>query len=86
MIFSISWIFSIIVQCSLQRPCPETAASFLSRLFYTWFDALAWKGYRNPLENKDLWDMNEEDTSKEIMPVFNKYWNKSVAKVAGADP
>lgn len=30
--------------------------------------------------------MNVEDTSKEIMPLFQKYWNKSVAKVAGTDP
>ncbi len=44
---------------------------------------MAWKGYRNPLEQKDLWDMNPEDTSKEVMPLFAKYWNQSVAKAAG---
>lgn len=69
-----------------EKPCPESAASFLSRLFFTWFDALALKGYRNPLEHKDLWDMNVEDSSKEIMPLFMKHWNKSVAKAAGTDP
>lgn len=65
------------------KPYPEQGASFLSRMLYAWFDALAWKGYRNPLEQKDLWDMNPEDSSKEIMPKFLKYWNKSVAKASG---
>lgn len=62
------------------------SASFLSRTFFTWFDPLAWQGYRTPLEHKDLWDMNVEDSSKEIMPIFLKHWNKSVAKAAGTDP
>lgn len=55
----------------------------MSKLFFAWFDRLALKGYRNPLEHKDLWDMNPEDTSKEVMPLFAKHWEKSVAKAAG---
>lgn len=49
------------------KPYPEQGASFLSRLLYTWFDPLAWKGYKTPLEQKDLWDMNPEDSSKEVI-------------------
>lgn len=78
--------FTVNFSFSIQKPCPEQSASFLSRLFFTWFDPLAWKGYRRPLEHKDLWEMNVEDTSKEIMPLFLKYWSKSVAKAAGTDP
>lgn len=62
------------------NPCPESQSSFLSKMFFAWFDKLAWKGYRNPLEHKDLWDMNPEDTCKEVMPLFAKHWNKSVAR------
>ncbi|XP_055308510.1 multidrug resistance-associated protein 1-like, partial [Sitodiplosis mosellana] len=65
------------------KPYPELGASFLSRLSYAWFDALAWKGYRKPLEQSDLWDMNPEDSSKEVMPVFLKYWDRAVAKASG---
>lgn len=64
-------------------PYPEQGASFLSRLFYTWFDPLAWKGFRHPLEQKDLWDMNPEDSSKEIMPKFLRFWDRAVAKASG---
>lgn len=65
-----------------ENPCPEQGASFLSRLFFGWFDALAWKGFRRPLETKDLWSMNPEDTAHEIIPRFDKYWEKSVEKSA----
>ncbi|KAJ8673709.1 hypothetical protein QAD02_004971 [Eretmocerus hayati] len=64
-----------------ERPCPEQAASFPSRLTFGWFDALAWKGFKNPLESTDLWSMNPEDMAKEIVPSFDKYWMKSIRKV-----
>ncbi|KRT79870.1 ABC transporter ATP-binding protein [Oryctes borbonicus] len=65
-------------------PCPELRSSFLSKLVYTWFDPLAWKGYRNPLETKDLWDMNPEDSAFEVVPVYDKHWQNTVKKCQGA--
>ncbi|KAL5281110.1 ABCC2.2 family protein [Megaselia abdita] len=61
-----------------EKDCPENSASFLSRIFYHWFDKMAWNGYRKPLEVGDLWDLRAEDQSKEIMPVFAKHWNHTV--------
>jgi len=66
----------------VERPCPEQRASFLSKLFFSWFDALAWKGFRKPLEVKDLWNMNPEDTAREIVPVFDKHWNETLHKAS----
>jgi ATP-binding cassette subfamily C (CFTR/MRP) protein 1 len=68
------------------RPCPEASASFLSKLFFHWFDSFVLQGYRRPLENKDLWSMNAEDTSAEVAPSFLKYWNQSVAKNSQVEP
>ncbi|XP_059617015.1 multidrug resistance-associated protein 1 isoform X2 [Phlebotomus argentipes] len=65
-----------------EKPCPELSASFLSRMFFAWFDPLAWRGFRKPLENSDLWNMKPEDSAREVMPLFAKYWNKTLAKVA----
>ncbi|XP_037958175.1 multidrug resistance-associated protein 1 isoform X4 [Teleopsis dalmanni] len=59
---------------------PECSASFLSRITYQWFDKMAWKGYRNPLVEKDLWDLRPQDSCKEVMPIFAYYWNKNVRK------
>lgn len=65
---------------------PENSASFLSRITYQWFDGMAWKGYRNPLEEKDLWDLRPQDSCKEVMPIFAYYWNKNVRKHFKIDP
>ena len=65
---------------------PEVSASFLSRITYQWFDSMAWRGYRNPLEEKDLWDLNPQDSCKEVMPIFAYYWNKNVRKYFKKDP
>ncbi|CAH0555484.1 unnamed protein product [Brassicogethes aeneus] len=62
------------------RPCPEEGASFVSRMLFAWFDKLAWLGFRQPLEPKDLWDMNPQDSSAEVVPLFEKNWKKSLAK------
>lgn len=62
------------------KPCPELGASFLSKLFFQWFDKFIWLGYKKPLENSDLWTMKPEDTSTEVTPLFMKYWNQSMAK------
>lgn len=67
-------------------PCPELGASFLSKVFYAWFDKFIWLGYKRPLENKDLWSMKPEDMSTEVTPLFLKYWNKSVAKSSQVEP
>lgn len=64
----------------LQKPCPESQSGFLARLFFIWFDPMAWLGFRKPLETTDLWEMNPEDQCIEVVPLFDKYWDKTVAK------
>ncbi|XP_058980626.1 multidrug resistance-associated protein 1 isoform X5 [Musca domestica] len=68
------------------KEIPENSASFLSRITYQWFDTMAWRGYRNPLEEKDLWDLRPQDSCKEVMPIFAYYWNKNVRKNYKVDP
>lgn len=67
-------------------PCPELCSSFLSKVFFQWFDKFIWHGYKQPLENKDLWSMKPEDMSTEVTPRFLKYWYKSVAKSSQVEP
>ncbi|XP_047368141.1 multidrug resistance-associated protein 1 isoform X1 [Vespa velutina] len=64
----------------MERPCPEQNSSFPSRLSFAWFDALAWKGFKKPLESTDLWSMNPEDTASEIVPKFDRHWSKTSKK------
>uniref|UniRef100_A0A8B9S0C9 Multidrug resistance-associated protein 1 n=1 Tax=Accipiter nisus TaxID=211598 RepID=A0A8B9S0C9_9AVES len=53
------------------NPCPEFSASFLSRITFWWITGLMVQGYRRPLEAKDLWSLNKEDKSEEIVQPLN---------------
>uniref|UniRef100_A0A8C3D2D7 Multidrug resistance-associated protein 1 n=1 Tax=Cairina moschata TaxID=8855 RepID=A0A8C3D2D7_CAIMO len=62
------------------KPCPEFSASFLSRITFWWITGLMIQGYRRPLEAKDLWSLNKEDTSEEIVPGLARNWAKEWAE------
>ncbi|XP_055548703.1 multidrug resistance-associated protein 1 isoform X7 [Wyeomyia smithii] len=61
-----------------EKDCPELSATFPSRLVFGWFDRLAWTGFKRPLVTEDLWNMKPEDASKEVSPLFMKYWNQTL--------
>uniref|UniRef100_A0A8C9W4M8 ATP-binding cassette, sub-family C (CFTR/MRP), member 3 n=1 Tax=Scleropages formosus TaxID=113540 RepID=A0A8C9W4M8_SCLFO len=62
------------------NPCPEPSAGFLSTITFWWFTSMAIKGYKNPLESKDLWSLNKRDTSDVIVPNLLKEWEREKAK------
>uniref|UniRef100_A0A8C0EXE5 MRP3 protein n=1 Tax=Bubo bubo TaxID=30461 RepID=A0A8C0EXE5_BUBBB len=62
------------------NPCPELTSGFLSRLTFWWFTSMAVLGYKRPLEDKDLWSLNEDDTSKIIVQQLSKEWDKEKAE------
>ncbi|KAM6054990.1 multidrug resistance-associated protein 1 isoform 2-T2 [Chlamydotis macqueenii] len=62
------------------NPCPEFSASFLSNITFWWITGLMIHGYRRPLEAKDLWSLNKEDKSEEVVPGLARNWAKEWAK------
>ncbi|XP_047464661.1 ATP-binding cassette sub-family C member 3 isoform X1 [Mugil cephalus] len=62
------------------NPCPENTAGFLSTMTFWWFTTMAIKGYKKPLEAKDLWSLNERDSSKVMVPKLLREWEKEQAK------
>ncbi|NXE48712.1 MRP3 protein, partial [Casuarius casuarius] len=62
------------------NPCPELSSGFLSRLTFWWFTSMAILGYKRPLEEKDLWSLNEDDTSKMIVQQLSKEWDREKAE------
>nr|CAD7448332.1 unnamed protein product [Timema bartmani] len=84
-----SWVYvisrALVADTALsppQNPCPIMRAPYHSRLFFSWFDPFVWKGYRSPIRNLDLWGLTPEETSAEIVPSFNKYWEKTLDKAS----
>ncbi|KAM9744789.1 multidrug resistance-associated protein 1 isoform 1-T1 [Menidia menidia] len=63
------------------NPCPEAGASFLSRITFWWITGLMIIGYKNPLEEKDLWSLNPDDRSHKVVPQLVCRWNAQCQKV-----
>uniref|UniRef100_A0A803SLC4 ABC-type glutathione-S-conjugate transporter n=1 Tax=Anolis carolinensis TaxID=28377 RepID=A0A803SLC4_ANOCA len=61
------------------NPCPESRASFLSRITFWWFAGTIWKGYWKPLQREDLWSLAKENSSEEIVAKFKDAWEKHCA-------
>lgn len=62
-----------------EKECPESGASFLSQLLFSWFDGLAYRGFRRPLETSDLWALNFNDRTEQVVPGFDRHWQKQLA-------
>ncbi|CAB3223722.1 unnamed protein product [Arctia plantaginis] len=63
-----------------KNQCPEKASGFPSRLTFSWFDPLALTGFKRSLTEDDLWALNPPDSSTEVVPKFDKYWERSLQK------
>ena len=55
---------------------PEANATFVSKMFFAWFDGLIWKGWKNPLKADDLYELNPDDHSTHILPKWEENWQK----------
>ncbi|XP_051926933.1 ATP-binding cassette sub-family C member 3-like isoform X2 [Hippocampus zosterae] len=60
--------------------CPESTAGFLSTMTFWWFTSMAVKGYKLPLEAKDLWSLNVRDSATVLVPKLLIEWEKEQAK------
>ncbi|CAG2247906.1 ABCC1 [Mytilus edulis] len=55
-----------------------SSESLFSKLTFGYCTKLVMKGYRQKLDKKDLFPLNEEETSACVVPRFEKYWNQEV--------
>lgn len=89
--FSISWMITLIscfadaepieyIHGRQKNPNQELNSSFLSRLTFSYFDGMAWRGFKKPLETDNMWDLKYGDSSKDVTPLFQKHWAKALEK------
>lgn len=57
---------------------PETFSSFLNRQTLWWFNSLCALGKSKPLELNDLYNLNKNDQSETLVPIWEKLWNKAM--------
>ncbi|XP_060605432.1 multidrug resistance-associated protein 1-like [Ruditapes philippinarum] len=64
-----------------KRPCPETRASFFSRITYQWIQELVVTGYRKPLTEDDMFALNPSEQSKTVVNEFESHWRQQEIKI-----
>ncbi|XP_030626406.1 canalicular multispecific organic anion transporter 1 isoform X1 [Chanos chanos] len=57
---------------------PEVAATFLSRITFNWFNSMAFKGYKRPLVQEDMWELNGRDATEYLSQKFEEVMNKEI--------
>lgn len=62
------------------NPSPELSASMVNRAFFFFFDPTAWAGWRRPLTEKNIYDINPENASSELVPEFDKNFQRSLER------
>uniref|UniRef100_A0A671QUB8 Canalicular multispecific organic anion transporter 2-like n=1 Tax=Sinocyclocheilus anshuiensis TaxID=1608454 RepID=A0A671QUB8_9TELE len=91
-------LIQLILSCFNEKPplflsvvtdpnaCPEITAGFLSKMTFWWFTSMAIKGYKSPLENKDLWLLNKQDSSELVVPNLLNEWEVEKSKAQSVSP
>ncbi|XP_077131258.1 multidrug resistance-associated protein 1-like [Ranitomeya variabilis] len=63
------------------NPCPLSSASFLSKVTFSWFTEIMFRGYKQPLKSDDVWSLRKSDTAEDILLKFSKeiqrQWHKT---------
>ncbi|XP_051773178.1 LOW QUALITY PROTEIN: canalicular multispecific organic anion transporter 1 [Ctenopharyngodon idella] len=68
----------------LSKTNPEAKATFLSRITFNWFNSMVFKGYKRPLVQEDMWDLNEKDSTNLICEQFENIMTKELKKARNA--
>uniref|UniRef100_A0A8C1Z2N0 Uncharacterized protein n=1 Tax=Cyprinus carpio TaxID=7962 RepID=A0A8C1Z2N0_CYPCA len=62
------------------RKNPEAKATFLSRITFNWFNSMVIKGFKRPLVQEDMWDLNEKDSTQAFCQGFEEVMAKELIK------
>ncbi|KAL7026259.1 hypothetical protein ACKWTF_013819 [Chironomus riparius] len=62
------------------NPSPELKAGALNLFFFQWFSPTTWKGFKRPLIEDDIYDVNPDYASNEVIPEFDNYFQQSIEK------
>lgn len=56
-------------------PSPEPVSSLFQLVSFSWLDPLVWKGYWEPLNMEDIWDLREDDRAVHVLKKFRSVSN-----------
>ncbi|XP_010499572.1 PREDICTED: ABC transporter C family member 12-like [Camelina sativa] len=56
--------------------CPERHASIFSRIYFGWITPLMQLGYRKPITEKDVWQLDKWDQTETLITRFQRCWTE----------
>nr|XP_037273420.1 multidrug resistance-associated protein 1-like [Rhipicephalus microplus] len=56
--------------------CPETKASFISAIFFWWFNGMVFLGYKQPLRLNDMWSLDQVNATRNIANNFDHFYRR----------
>jgi len=68
------------------KSSPFLDASFLSKITFFWMEKMVWRGWKNPLEQSDMYDLVEENTSVEVVKKWDANFQKTLQKAKSKNP
>lgn len=63
-----------------EQVCPERHANILSRIFFSWITPLMQQGYKRPINDNDIWKLDNWDETETLYSRFQKCWNDELQK------
>eukprot|EP00249_Psilotum_nudum_P023194 c28783_g1_i1 orf=631-5508(+) len=60
--------------------CPERHANILSRITFSWMTPLMELGYKRPIVEGDIWQLDAWDHTEHLYANFHKYWEEERMK------
>ena len=76
---SLTFIYSVFKEF-VANPSPELAASYPSTLVFAWFDSIIKKGWKNPIQEEDLYDISPEFSCRNVMMTWTRHWQNQENK------
>ncbi|KAG7314076.1 hypothetical protein KOW79_022572 [Hemibagrus wyckioides] len=64
----------------LTKKNPEATATFLSRITFNWFNWMVINGFKRPLVQEDMWELNEKDSTGYISQRFEEIMKEELRK------
>ncbi|KAH6830702.1 multidrug resistance-associated protein 2 [Perilla frutescens var. hirtella] len=63
-----------------EQICPERQANLISRITFAWMNQIMQLGYRRPLTEKDVWQLDSWDKTETLNDSFQKSWAEEIRR------
>ncbi|KAG8474416.1 hypothetical protein CXB51_033997 [Gossypium anomalum] len=63
-----------------EQICPERHASIISRILFGWITPLMQQGYKRPITERDVWQLDTWDQTEILIHKFHRCWEKEAKR------